>query len=175
MGLRGFPPKPTAIKKLEGNPGRRPLPENEPEPPAIYAPVKPPTWLRGKGKQVWNTICPMLISVRVLTEADLLALSRYCDLFEEFFTVRKHVKKHGTTYPIMDGEGRLVKVAEFPQFKQYRTLNRDLLRMEQEFGLTPAARTRVRALLGSGDDNPPPLPPQPGQSAGGDDEFDFGD
>lgn len=32
MAGRGRPPKPTAIKELEGNPGKRPLNKNEPKP-----------------------------------------------------------------------------------------------------------------------------------------------
>src|SRR5689334_3828108 len=31
MGFRGPAPKPTAIKKIQGNPGKRPLNENEPQ------------------------------------------------------------------------------------------------------------------------------------------------
>ena len=33
MATRGRKPKPTALKVLEGNPGKRPLNENEPIPP----------------------------------------------------------------------------------------------------------------------------------------------
>ena len=32
---RGRKPKPTALKKLEGNPGKRPLNELEPVPPTV--------------------------------------------------------------------------------------------------------------------------------------------
>lgn len=174
MGRRGPAPKPTAIRRLEGNPSGRPLPEDEPQPPALFDPLKPPGWLKGKGRTVWNTVLPILVNCRVMSEVDLLSFARYCDIFDEWFKLRAHIKKYGTTLPIADADGRIVKVVEKPEFKQYRTLNRDILRMEQEFGLTPAARSRVRVLLEI-------VPPSPGsanpkiESNTEDDGFDFGD
>ena len=43
MATRGRKPKPTALKVLEGNPGKRPLNENEPK-PERKAP-ECPSWL----------------------------------------------------------------------------------------------------------------------------------
>ena len=43
MAIRGRKPKPTALKLLEGNPGKRPINEHEPVPPK--GTVKCPTWL----------------------------------------------------------------------------------------------------------------------------------
>lgn len=43
MATRGRKPKPTAIKELEGNPGKRPLNANEPR-PERKAP-RCPAWL----------------------------------------------------------------------------------------------------------------------------------
>ena len=45
MGRRGPAPKPTAIKILEGNPGKQKLNHNEPKPPTIIAIPKPPSRL----------------------------------------------------------------------------------------------------------------------------------
>jgi hypothetical protein len=39
----GRPPKPTALKLMTGNPGRRPLPKDEPAPPK--GDVLAPAWL----------------------------------------------------------------------------------------------------------------------------------
>lgn len=49
MAGRGRPPKPTAIKELEGNPGKRPLNKNEPKKPKQGAP-KCPSWLEPDAK-----------------------------------------------------------------------------------------------------------------------------
>ena len=57
MGARGPAPEPTALKILAGNPGKRKLPENEPQPqgtpicPAWLSPPTPPVDLLGAGPQ----------------------------------------------------------------------------------------------------------------------------
>jgi P27 family predicted phage terminase small subunit len=176
MGQRGPAPKPTAIRVLEGNPSGRPIPEDEPQLPALEHIPKAPQWVKGKGKIVWNSVLPTLVNCRVMAETDLLAFGRYCDVFEEYFRLRKIVKSVGSTMEVFDEKGRLMRIAERPEFKQYRTLNRDLLRMEQEFGLTPAARSRIRVLM-----NLEFQPPKPRGEGGGNDDseddngFDFGD
>ncbi len=49
MATRGRKPKPTALKVLEGNPGKRPLNLNEPK-PEKKAP-KCPSWLEPEAKK----------------------------------------------------------------------------------------------------------------------------
>lgn len=54
MATRGRKPKPTALKLLEGNPGKRPINEHEPIPPK--GTVKCPSWLEQEAKRngsVW--------------------------------------------------------------------------------------------------------------------------
>ena len=52
MAQRGRKPKPTAMKELEGNPGRRQLNENEPR-PERRAP-RCPSWLEDEAKKEWR-------------------------------------------------------------------------------------------------------------------------
>lgn len=164
----GRPNKPRALIELEGNPGRRPVSPDEPQPPALIAAPPPPTFLRAKGKQIWLTVMPYLISVKTMTEGDLVAFSRYCDTFEEWFSARAKLKKNGETIEFKDANGVTTKIFEAPWSKVYSRLNRELLRMEQEFGLTPAARTRVRMLL--------TIPDGPSEAEETDDDgFEFGD
>ena len=52
--MAGRKPKPTKLKLLAGNPGGRPLPENEPQPdPAI---PDPPDWMEGEALAEWRRI-----------------------------------------------------------------------------------------------------------------------
>ena len=51
MASRGRKPKPTAIKKLKGNPGCRPLNIAEPKPTG--SPVCP-DWLEDEAKSEWE-------------------------------------------------------------------------------------------------------------------------
>ena len=49
MATRGRKPKPTALKVLEGNPGKRPLNDREPVPPK--GTLKCPAWLLPEAKK----------------------------------------------------------------------------------------------------------------------------
>ena len=72
----GPPPKPTALKLVEGNPGRRPLNENEPKPP--LATLKPPTWLDADGRKVWRQLAPGYHALGLLTELGVEAFAHAC-------------------------------------------------------------------------------------------------
>ena len=55
MATRGRKPKPTALKALEGNPGKRPLNEHEPMPPK--ATLRCPAWLEAEAKKGMEAAC----------------------------------------------------------------------------------------------------------------------
>jgi P27 family predicted phage terminase small subunit len=92
----GRPPKPTALKVLEGNPGKRGLNQSEPKPPE--GPVKAPNWLRGRGRTAWKWIAPVLEPMGVLTTADTHALALLCDAYAEYIESRAVVRRLGATY-----------------------------------------------------------------------------
>ena len=73
MAGRGRPPKPTAIKELEGNPGKRPLNKNEPKPKA-KAPKCPP-WLESDAKKEWRRLSKELEAMGLLTQVDMAAFA----------------------------------------------------------------------------------------------------
>ena len=58
MATRGRKPKPTALKVLEGNPGKRPMNMNEPVPPK--GTVKCPAWLEPEAKKEWKRLASSL-------------------------------------------------------------------------------------------------------------------
>ena len=61
MAKRGRKPKPTALKKLEGNPGKRPLNELEPMPQVTM--LRCPNWLEPEAKKEWRRLAPVLIGL----------------------------------------------------------------------------------------------------------------
>lgn len=81
MATRGRKPKPTAIKLLEGNPGKHPLNEYEPVPPK--ATVKCPSWLLPEAKKEWKRLAPSLEAMGVLTIAqqNLKIMQSFCSEF----------------------------------------------------------------------------------------------
>ena len=58
MATPGRKPKPTSLKVLEGNPGKRALNDTEPK-PEKKAP-KCPTWLNKEAKKEWKRIATEL-------------------------------------------------------------------------------------------------------------------
>ena len=77
----GRPPIPTALKIRAGNPGKRPLPTDEPQP----MPGRPrcPEWLDPAAKAKWRALVPELERLGLLTRLDGDALAAYCQAWAE--------------------------------------------------------------------------------------------
>lgn len=138
----GRPPKPTALKLLQGNPGKRPLPRNEPQPPA--GAVKPPTWLRGRARRLWRQIAPLLGEMRVLTTSDTQALGLLCDALAEYVVAREVIRQHGMTYECTTTSGGTM-IRTRPEVAIAADAWRRANTMLQQFGLTPSSRAKVQA------------------------------
>ena len=64
MATRGRKPKPTAVKVLEGNPGKRPLNMFEPTPEKIAPEC--PSWLNDEAKAEWNRLVDKMVELGIL-------------------------------------------------------------------------------------------------------------
>ncbi len=145
MGRRGPPAKPTVLKLLAGNPGKRRLNDREPKPPAGIP--RYPDWLSDEGRRVWRRLAPLLTQMKVLTLADRDALAAYCHTYARWREAEDFISKHGMTYPIRDEKGNVRCLQQFPQVAIARNSLLVLRAFMQEFGLTPAARARVQVQL----------------------------
>jgi P27 family predicted phage terminase small subunit len=143
----GRTPQPTNLKVIRGNPGQRPLNDAEPQAPA--ADLTPPDCLDPIGLEVWNEVAPLLSRMGVFTQADRRLLTRYCLLQEQFAHVVKHVRENGMTQLTQTGYSQLT--AEGALFKG---LPSELLRIEQQFGMTPAARSTMKVSNAGSQENP---------------------
>lgn len=139
----GPKPKPTALRLFEGNPGNLPINGQEPAPPAVLD-LSPPQWLDDTAQGVWNALAPVLDRIGVLTEIDAGALGRYCDAWSKWFQAKEVIDREGLTFETEDKWGE-VKIKPRPEFASYMKLGAELRAMEAEFGLTPAARSRIVA------------------------------
>lgn len=111
--------KPTALKILAGNPGKRPLPADEPvfEQTCTTA----PDWLTGDALKRWDTLAAALDANGMLNVGNRDALAVYCDLMTRYIAGR------------MAGDEPDLKV-----FQQLRM-------MAREFGFTPSSQASVTA------------------------------
>ena len=76
MAKTGRKPKPSALKRLEGNPGKRPLNELEPIPPVTG--LTCPKHLLPEAKKEWKRLAPILMGMGLLTAADAVPFEGYC-------------------------------------------------------------------------------------------------
>lgn len=79
--MRGPRPKPTVTKKLNGNPGKRALPKNEPEFSGV---AEMPRWLTVQARAVWNDLAPGMEKAGLLTSGDGESFGMLCTLASEF-------------------------------------------------------------------------------------------
>lgn len=138
MAMRGRPPKPTALKILEGNPGKRPLNENEPIPPK--ASLKCPAWLLPEAKKEWKRLAPALESMGVLTSADITAFEGYCQAYARWKEAEEFITQHGSIFKTPSGY-----VQQVPQVSIAMQNLKIMQSFCSEFGLTPASRSRIIA------------------------------
>ncbi len=140
MGTRGRKPKPTALKVLEGNPGKRPLNKNEPK-PEKKAP-KCPSWLEPEAKKEWRRMSKILEELGILTEIDASAFSGYCQAYARWKEAEEFLTKHGTIFKTPSGY-----IQQVPQVSIAQTYLKIMKDFCSEFGLTPSARSRIHAAV----------------------------
>lgn len=145
MGLRGPTPTPTEILKRRGS---REVAKRDREPRPEKGAPRCPAWLDKEAKAVWRQLVPQLEALGVVTKIDGNALARYCRLFVRWKQCDAFVRKYGESYIVKDEEGKQIKTCQqFPEVGIINRLGVQLLRLEQEFGLTPAARTRIQVTV----------------------------
>lgn len=136
MGRRGPAPKPTVLKVLEGNPGKRPLNQNEPKPKPI-AP-KCPSWLDKEAKREWKRVAPELERLGLLTVVDGAALAAYCQAYARWKQAEEIIKREGMTVTTESGY-----VMPHPAVKIAEKAQQLIKAFCAEFGLTPSSRSRM--------------------------------
>lgn len=143
--MPGPPPTPTDILKLHGSdlPDRKGARGRKQEPKPEKKAPPCPRRLPKEGKAVWKRAVEQLRAMNVLTVADGNTLERYCRMYVEEWELSEFVKKHGISYPLKDGEGKVKCFQQFPQVAQMNRVRGELLKIEVQFGLTPAGRARL--------------------------------
>jgi P27 family predicted phage terminase small subunit len=140
---------PTNLRVLRGNPGKRPLPQNEPKPERPPGPPEPPDFLDAYAAKEWRRIAPELWALGLLTRIDVAHLAGYCYSFSQWKTAAQTLRRMGANDPVMHGQ--LVKSGESggaspnPLIWVARSALKDMIRYGAEFGLSPASRAGLAA------------------------------
>lgn len=144
--MAGRPRKPTALRVLEGNRGKRALPRNEPQPRPICPDI--PEYLSGHGVAKWNEQAPRLESTGVLTEVDGDVLGMYCYAYERFMRADEELSTGRETSnaagsPIMS-----------PWVSEQNTAVSDMKKYGAELGLGAVSRTHIEVKKQDEDKSP---------------------
>lgn len=131
-------PKPTRLKLLEGNPGKRPLNENEVDPDVESCIPDPPDQLSDIAKKEWLNMGEKLHRLGLLTEIDYTAFSFYCQAYARWIEAEGEIKKTGLVIKTTNGN-----FINSPYVGIANTSMRDCHRYLIEFGMTPSSRTKV--------------------------------
>lgn len=140
--MAGRRPKPTALKILQGNPGKRSLNANEPQPCGI--PACPPN-LDTEARKEWKRVSAELLACSLLTSVDRAILAAYCEAWSRWYSATKELRD------LAKDKGRSVLVIaskngiaiQNPLIGIINVAADQMRKFSIELGMTPAARSRI--------------------------------
>ena len=149
---RGTKPKPTRLKLIDGNPGKRPIDRNEPvlpDPGVAFDAAPSVLGSDAVARGEWERLAPMLRRSRAVTEGDRSALIAVCQQWSRYLDATAQVEKKGAVMRAPSG---------YPIVNPYLGIaNKALglcLKLWPELGLTPSARTRIGVFKSETSDDP---------------------
>lgn len=154
-GSGGKNKKPSAIRKVEGNAGHRPLNDLEPEPEPRDPPM--PEDLGAKAQKVWNRLLPILRGMKVLTVADGDALGALCTARVRWRQAEDMIDRMGPLiyeeHETLDGNIE-IKIKKNPAVTVAADSFKQMTALLAAFGLTPASRSGIKTN-GNGESQDP--------------------
>lgn len=144
--MKGRKPTPSNIRLLHGNPGRRPLPKQEPklQPKLLVA----PPGLSKEVHLVWRRLARQLTAAGVSTELDSLALRALCESYVTWQQACERVRKSSLVIALRNSDGRVIGSYQNPYLSVANRAFDQFTKMLAEFGMTPSSRTRVKTAEG---------------------------
>ena len=147
--MRGRRPKPTVVKQVEGNPGKRSLAKVD----LTSDPAAPPcpTWLDFDARLIWKEQVKELMCLKMLRRVDQIALACLCDSVANLKSgIRRLLKlKAQLRNQGKDPDDALLSktpggaVIQSPLLAIINREKVNVQRFASEFGMTPAARARL--------------------------------
>ena len=130
MGKRGPKPTPTKEKQRLGNPGKRPINSEEPQPDGL---PEPPEYLDDYARQLFDRIV-IAMADGVYTACDTELLAAYCSAC----SVHKHAVEH------ILRNGTMIEDKLNPWIKEQRQQAQVIATLGTRLGLDPAARASIK-------------------------------
>ncbi|MBS1952548.1 MAG: phage terminase small subunit P27 family [Cyanobacteria bacterium SZAS-4] len=143
MTRPGPAPKPTKMKLLNGNPGKRRITKREPKPK--LGSIVCPAHLTGIARQEWNRLAPQLREIGLLTDVDLVNFEGLCVAYQRAREADRCVAKEGLQISSRYG----ARIAN-PNVEISRKCWQEVRKFAQEFGFSPSSRSRLEVNLPAG-------------------------
>ncbi len=142
----GRKPKPTHLKLVTGNPGKRPMPRAEAK--VVPALPSPPPHLADEAKVEWGRISDDLFKVGLLSHIDRAALAAYCQAYGRWVQAERALAEMAKRDQLTGG--LMIKTTNGnaimnPLVGIANKAAADMVRYAVEFGMTPSARSRINA------------------------------
>jgi P27 family predicted phage terminase small subunit len=134
MAIRGRPPKSSKLRALEGNPGKRPLNEREPQP---TGPLVKPDFVTGEAASEWDRVVGAM-PPGLYTAADAPVLAVYCVAWVLFRNSLAQVAREGMT-----ATGSMGQKIAHPSLATVAKQSEIILRASDRLGMSPVARARL--------------------------------
>lgn len=138
---------PTALKILNGNPGKKKLPEGEPE--AVGDLTEPPAHLNDRQREAWDYAIAHA-PANLLRRIDRATLTTFVVAEDLHRQANEEIQKHGILVRNADTGSPM----ENPYLSVLTKQAVVILRAASEMGFTPSSRSRVRIDAPAKKENP---------------------
>lgn len=140
--MAGMPRKPALIRRMEGNPGRRPIPEEI----TTLGEVLLPAGLSVEAQDCWHVIKGSL-PIGLLSQADTAVMERMANAWARYRECQRFIERAGLMV-----RGAMGEMRRNPYLLVQRQAAEEMHQCGEVLGLSPVARTRIAANL---------VPPEP--------------
>ncbi|MED1205881.1 phage terminase small subunit P27 family [Heyndrickxia acidicola] len=143
------PPKSAKLTLLEGNKSRYVKEElerrvaNEDKLKMRSENIVPPSWLDATAKKEFKRLADLLLSVELISEADINHLALYCDAYSNFLSYKREIKAKGKW---VDGKPN-------PFFAKMDKAAAQMRVFASDLGLSPTSRARLAIALKEEDED----------------------
>ena len=149
--MRGRKPKAPELRALDGDTrhlGGRVHLRAVASSPRPAGPVRPPPGISPEARAVWRRLAPQLEESRILRATDALVFAELCQVAADLSAAQHEIRRDGMLIVVETESptGAITTVRRrHPLLGQLNVLRRQLASLASEFGLTAAARSRVKA------------------------------
>jgi len=135
--MPGPTPKPTVLKILAGNPGKRKLNDSEPKPLVIK--LNAPRYLNDLARAEWRRIMPELCRLGLFSLVDRASLAAYCQAYGDWLEAEEMLEQDGKVLTTDKGYRYL------NPWWSVRCKSLELMdKFGSRFGFDPSSRTRLK-------------------------------